>query len=288
MVQKIPIRQIQKTPQEMPSTERFTIRRLEDLVGDKDLVQDLHRHDFFFILALRKGAGKHDIDFISYSVQDHSVFFLRPGQVHQLELKAGATGFLVEFNIEFYHPTENSSSQRLQKASNKDFCQLESGRFDKLMAILSAIFLEFTSREDGYRDFIKASLEIFFIEFVRQSPHPKSEPTTANLYTQERYEEFVALVEKYLSSFKQVADYTHLMSLSAYQLNEITKSSIGKTASTLINEFILLEAKRNLLATPNQIKEIADLLGYEDVSYFIRFFKKHTGYTPEAFRLNFK
>lgn len=287
-MKKIPVRQILSGLQESFTAERFTIRRVEDLVGGKDLVQDLHRHDFFFILALRKGAGKHDIDFTAYTIQDHSVFFLRPGQVHQLELKAGSTGFLVEFNTEFYHPSEKSSSQRLRKASNKNFCQLEIGRFDKLMAILSAIFLEFSNREEGYRDVIKASLEIFFIEIVRQSLHPKSESNQDNLYTQERYEEFVSLVEKYLFSFKQVVDYTNLMSLSAYQLNEITKSSIGKTASSVINEHILLEAKRNLLATPNQIKEIADLLGYEDVSYFIRFFKKHTGYSPEAFRLNFK
>jgi AraC family transcriptional regulator, transcriptional activator of pobA len=78
------------------------------------------------------------------------------------------------------------------------------------------------------------------------------------------------------------------MSLSAYQLNEITKSSIGKTASDLINEHIILEAKRYLLATPNQVKDIADLLGYEDPSYFIRFFKKHTGHSPDAFRQHFK
>ena len=77
------------------------------------------------------------------------------------------------------------------------------------------------------------------------------------------------------------------MNLSSYQLNEITKTTIGKTASELINEHIILEARRNLLATSNQIKDIADHLGYEDVSYFIRFFKKHSGFSPEAFRLNF-
>jgi AraC-like DNA-binding protein len=78
------------------------------------------------------------------------------------------------------------------------------------------------------------------------------------------------------------------MSVSSYQLNQITKSAIGKTASALIDEHILLEAKRYLLATANQVKEIADHLGYEDPSYFIRFFKKHTGLSPDTFRKNFK
>ena len=79
-----------------------------------------------------------------------------------------------------------------------------------------------------------------------------------------------------------------MMSISSYQLNDITRNAVGKTASTLINEHILLEAKRHLLATPNQVKEIAGYLGYEDPSYFIRFFKKHTGVSPDVFRRNFK
>jgi AraC family transcriptional regulator, transcriptional activator of pobA len=63
---------------------------------------------------------------------------------------------------------------------------------------------------------------------------------------------------------------------------------VGKTVAQLIDEQIILEAKRYLLATPNQVKDIAWDLGYEDVSYFIRFFKKHTGLTPDAFRKNFR
>ncbi|MBK9402216.1 MAG: helix-turn-helix transcriptional regulator [Bacteroidetes bacterium] len=55
-----------------------------------------------------------------------------------------------------------------------------------------------------------------------------------------------------------------------------------------INDEIILEAKRQLLAGSCQVNELAWQMGYEDVSYFIRFFKKHTGYSPEAFRKNFR
>ena len=105
---------------------------------------------------------------------------------------------------------------------------------------------------------------------------------------QESFEEFTELLETNITSCKQVSQYTDLMSLSSYQLNEITKTAVGKTASVLIDEYIILEAKRYLLATSNQVKDIADQLGYEDVSYFIRFFKKHTGASPDVFRKNFK
>ncbi len=285
-MKKIPIRKITPNQQELATTGRFKIRRMEDIMGDDDLMHDLHRHDFFFILALKKGKGLHEIDFVEYEVLDNSVFFIRPGQVHQLQLKAGSTGYLVEFNNDFYQPKDKLSNQRLRKASNKNYCELETARFDKLQAILGSMLDEHTAREEGYQEVIKSSLDIFFIEFVRQSANPKGAPSVANSYTQERFEEFLELLDKHIATHKLVSQYTDLMNLSPYQLNEITKSSIGKTASELINDHIILEAKRNLLATPNQIKDIADLLGYEDVSYFIRFFKKHTGHSPESFRRN--
>lgn len=285
-MKKIPIRQLNSPQQELPSSERFKIRRVEDILHENDLVHDLHRHDFFFILALKKGDGNHEIDFTAYKVVDNSVFFIRPGQVHLLELKAGCTGYIVEFNSEFYHPKDKLSSQRLRKASNKNYCKLEINRFKKLHDILTYIFQEYACKEDGFQDVIKANLDIFFIEFVRQSPNPNGPSINVNPYTQERFEEFLELLDKHITTHKQVSHYTDLLNLSPYQLNEITKSSIGKTASELINEQIILEAKRYLLATPNQIKDIADQVGYEDVSYFIRFFKKHTGLSPESFRRN--
>jgi AraC family transcriptional regulator, transcriptional activator of pobA len=284
----IPIRKLSKPHQHISEAESFKIRRVEDILQGKDLFHDLHRHDFFFILAIEAGKGNHEIDFINFEVVNRSIFFLRPGQVHQLQLKPGAKGYLLEFNAEFYHPKDQASSQRLRKASNKNYCELEAGRFKRLENILASLFHEYTEREEGYLDIIKANLEVFFIEFVRQSSHPKKEGTATHSYTQERYEEFLELLDKNITKHKQVSTYTDLMNLSAYQLNEITKSSVGKTASELINEHILLEAKRFLLATPNQVKEIADQLGYEDPSYFIRFFKKHIGQSPETFRHSFK
>jgi len=285
-MKKIPIRNIRPTAKEQTSTERFNIRDIKTLLDGKELTQELHRHNFFLILALKDGQGNHEIDFVPHDVVDNVVFCLRPGQVHQLKLAAACTGYLMEFNREYYQPGDKISSLRLRKASNKNACQLIDKRFEKLLSVLTYIFQEYTSKEEGYNDIIKASLDIFFIEFVRQSQHPDSLATDVNPYVQQRLDEFLELLETHIISRKQVSDYTDLMNLSSYQLNEITKTAIGKSPSEIINEHIILEAKRYLLATTNQVKEIADQLGYEDVSYFIRFFKKHTDFSPDAFRHN--
>ena len=274
----IPVRHIAASPN-LNNAGQFSIRTIEQMLNGNDLVHDLHKHNFFFILAIQQGKGMHEIDFIPHPINDHSVFILRPGQVHKLELQAASTGFLMEFDLTFYQP---------RKSSSKNYCEVEAARYQKLHTILGNISTEYATRQEGYTEAIKANLDIFFIEYIRQSRNPKDIAKPEGIYIQERFEEFCQLLEANIARLKNVSQYAELLSLSSYQLNAITKSSVGKTVSDLINEQIILEAKRHLLATSNQIKEIADHLGYEDVSYFIRFFKKHTGHSPEAFRKNFK
>ncbi len=284
----IPIRNI-KTPLDEPIfSESFSIRDIKDLLAGNEMVQELHRHDFFFILALKKGIGNHEIDFISYEVSDYSVFLMRPGQVHQLTLKSGSTGYLMQFKTDFYHPVDTVSNQLLRKASNKNLCQLTANSLKKLFSILKYIYQENTDKKEGYQEVIKANLGIFFIELIRHRQNSDDTPNNANSYTQEQLEKFLELLETHISTHKQVSEYADKMNLTTYQLNAITKATLNKTCSDLINEYIILESKRYLLATSNQVNQIAYYLGFEDVSYFIRFFKKHSGFSPEVFRNNFR
>lgn len=283
----IPIRQIADTHQGPSNAGRFSIRNLADVLNGKDLVHDLHKHDFYFILAIEKGQGIHEIDFVQYAVHTNAIFILRPGQVHYLQLTADCTGYLLEFDTLFYQPKSTVAEHQWKKATSKNHCEVEEIRFRKLLSYLSNSFTEYTIKEEGHQEAIKANLDLFLIELVRQSRNPTEVSPGANTYIQERYEELLRLLEANITQVKSVSQYAKLLNLSVYQLNAITKASVGKSAADLITEQILLEAKRYLLATPNQIKDIAWHLGYEDTSYFIRFFKNHTGYSPDAFRKNF-
>ncbi|WP_336514438.1 helix-turn-helix transcriptional regulator [Pollutibacter soli] len=284
----IPVRHIASAQRLHNGAGRFSVRDLEQVLNGKDLVHDLHRHDFYFVLAVHSGSGIHEIDFVQYPVQSNAVFILRPGQVHRLELTADTTGFLLEFDLSFYQPKNTIAEHRWKKASGKNYCEIEDARFKKLHVILANIFDEYFLKQEGYIEAIKANLDLFFLEYIRQSKNQNSIVKSESGYIQERFEEFVRLLETNIAGMKNVSDYADLLSLSPYQLNSIVKTSVGKTVSDLINDQIILEAKRHLIATPAQVKEVADQLGYEDPSYFIRFFKKHTGQSPEAFRKNFK
>jgi AraC-like DNA-binding protein len=284
MMKKIPIRLLSGAQRQSLVAERFKIRRLEDIVGPDGLVHELHRHDFFFLLVIADGSGSHEIDFEHFQVGPKNIYFLRPGQVHRLSLDPGISGYLLEFNSGFYCPADGRGADRLSRASHKNFCQMETGRFERLCSLLEMILQEIALKEPNFADAVRSALDLFFIGFLRQGGAGNS-PAVLD-YGQERFEELVALLDEHIFSHKQVSEYTSMMNLSAYQLGEITKSAVGRTVSELISERIVLEAKRYLIATTSQVKEIAEILGYDDPSYFIRFFKKQTGVSPETFRRN--
>ena len=284
----IPIRHIQEIPKEPNLSGSFSIRDIQDLLEEKDMVQELHRHDFYYILVLKKGSGSHEIDFKPFEVRNNTIFLMRPGQVHQLTLKAGSTGYLLQFKTDFFNSQNKLAQDLLRKVSHINFCNLDGDGFNKLETILSYILTEYSDKKEGYQEVIKSNLSIFFIELVRHRQNKSIASKENNPYSQEQLERFLNLLETNITNNKQVSQYADMLNISTYQLNSITKTSLNKTPSELINEHIVLESKRQLLATSNQVNQIADYLGYDDISYFIRFFKKHTEFSPEAFRNNFK
>ncbi|SFN76834.1 AraC-type DNA-binding protein [Chryseobacterium oleae] len=95
---------------------------------------------------------------------------------------------------------------------------------------------------------------------------------------------FRKLITGQIQHLHSVKEYADLLSVSPNHLNKTVKITTGKTASEIINESLLMEAKA-LLSLPHlSVSEIAFALGVDDVSYFSRFFKKHSGMSPSDYR----
>lgn len=287
-METIPVRHLNDSVKEPAFSGSFDLVDMEAFMSGKDMVQELHRHSFFYILMLEKGEGEHRIDFVTYPIEDYSVFFMRPGQVHELVLKNGSTGYLLKFSPGFYTPSAVSAKEVLRKVSRRNFYQFNAAQMNAIKFILENIYKENKDQQERHREVIQSYLDIFFISLLRESDSAKSPGNNKDDYMQERLEAFQELVSLSATQFKQVSYYAEQLNLTTYQLNAITKTTLNKTCSELIIDHLILEAKRYLLATTNQVNQIASQLGYEDVSYFVRFFKKHTGYSPEAFRKSFK
>ena len=282
-MQKIPVKHIEKTTAQLSQLGNFAIRDIEEMLGENDLVQELHRHDFFYILFVSEGAGRHEIDFTGYDIAGQSLFLMRPGQVHAITLKAGSRGYLLQVGPDFF-TDDQRARKMLQKAAYQNHYALDRNNSEKLGQTLAALLNEYEQRRQGFEEAVKSLLTIFVIDVLRFCEACDTPKPSDFSYAQEKLEKLMALLETNIASVKKPAAYAEMLHLTPYQLNAVTKKLLGQTASDVIHAHVILEAKRLLLSTTNQVGSIAYGLGYVDVSYFIRFFKKQTGQSPEQFR----
>lgn len=281
-MKEIPVRRLEARSLAQLS-EEFNIRSMDTAMGAKDMVQPLHRHDHYFLLVLEQGKGSHACDFRSHELTPRTIYCMRPRQVHRLELKVGANGYFIQFKPEFLATGDPSVQHVLRRAGRMEVFQADPDHFTALLHLLDRIARECASGKEGHVPIVRAYFNAFLAELVLGAGASTAADEKSS-YTRDRLEELLELIEAHVHSTKEVSAYAELMHLSTYQLNAIAKAGRGRTCSELITDQLLLEAKRYLLATTDQVNQVADRLGYDDPSYFIRFFRKHTGLTPEAFR----
>ena len=78
-----------------------------------------------------------------------------------------------------------------------------------------------------------------------------------------------------------------MLSVSTKHLNGIVKEFTLNTAKHFIDNFVILEAKRAIVSSNYSLKEIGYIVGFDEVTNFTKFFKKHTGITPKQFKNDF-
>jgi len=247
-----------------------------------------HRHNYYEVLMFKESGGTHEIDFTAYPIKENSLHFISPEQVHVLRREKHVSGYVLSFTKDFFldETTDSSFIDSFPFFNNPyaypvaDFSKPELQR--QLFDILSKIQNEYLSKGDDKKELLLPYLNIFLI--LAKRIHP---PETAGKLFQLRSEytqKFKKLVEKNFRQKKSVAEYAEMLNITSGHLNDTVQKDTGKTASEIIHERIVLEAKRLLYHSPKSVKEIAYDLLYDDPSYFARFFKTHTQLTPEQFR----
>lgn len=246
-----------------------------------------HRHDFYQIMWVLRGSGSHIIDSIRYDVKPHTLFFMSPGQMHDLDLSDDTIGHTLSFSQEFFS-FKMHNRQSLTEIPVYDFENLNSTLYlddaqaTELYPVLQAIIAEYGREESAHEEVIWSYLRVFLLKASRLIPlAPAVDASSRSLLLSRR---FKSLLEKNFRSMDNPAEYARLLKVTERSLNEATRTTLGFTASQLIRERVMLEAKRLLLHSEISVSEVADRLGFDDPAYFSRCFKKHTSRSPLEFR----
>jgi AraC-like DNA-binding protein len=106
----------------------------------------------------------------------------------------------------------------------------------------------------------------------------------ASLLEAQRFNRFQQCVEQHFAKWRQVREYASALGCSEKSLTRATREVAGITAKTFIAARVNLEAKRLLVHTALPVAMIADSLGFDEPTNFIKFFKLEAGCTPAEFR----
>lgn len=133
---------------------------------------------------------------------------------------------------------------------------------------------------------VLCQLKAFFIGFHEYlQRNPQYRPDEVKSYrVRELFNRFMMLLEKDYKISRDVNYYAEKMNISSKYLTNIVNQVTGHTPKTIIDQYVILQLKMHLKRTTQSIKEMAWEFHFADVSFFCRYFKKHTGLTPQQIR----
>lgn len=243
-----------------------------------------HKHDFYLTVIITQGKGWHEIDFVRFPVKRGTVFLMKPGQMHYWKFSPDINGYVFFHTRNFYNQVNTSTPidelSFFSSTQAKPCLTVSQKRLQQLCLHTKEILAEFKLPSKLATEKINTLVKLVYLELLQD--YDSVEQVQSKSYLS-KLSEFEKLIDKEFRSNKSAGAYADKLGLSLKHLNRISKSCLNKTATQLITDRVVLEAKRLLLQSAANISETAAALGYDNLSYFIRLFKKHSGCTPLAF-----
>lgn len=264
--------------------QKIIVHDLKELIeNDFYISKKPHRHSFYHILYIEKGNGVHTIDFIDHEIENEMIFFVSPGQVHNLEFfDNNSSGAMINFSEDLF----STFLANNQLIDNFAFFN-RSGKVSKLNVSNNLNKIKPLIKDLKTEKRIEI-LRLHLLELLYESNEIVSR--LLNTSSQESYSEklfkFELLIEDNFIREHYPKFYAEKLSITPNYLTKLCSDIRGKTAGELIRERIVLEAKRLLVNSQLDISEISFQLGFEDNSYFTKFFKTSEKLTPKQFRKN--
>lgn len=271
---------------------QFDILKLEELyqrTGLDHSIEVHHKIEFYILIFIEKGVGKHTIDFTDYDCRKGTLLTIRKDQIHKFFKSDTLKGSLIVFTNEFLVSIlENTEAQKTMLLFNELLSvpklQLDNLSFKNIRQIIKRIENEYFSINDDHSlSVIRNELHILTTLLLRIKE--KNDQINFEKKYLKEFIEFQNLVEKNVSRTTKVIEYANEMGVSSKTLNTITKSVVHKSSKAFIDEICTKQIKRLLLNTNLSIKEIAYKSGFEETTNFYKYFKRQTQVTPEQFRL---
>lgn len=236
--------------------------------------ETMHMHGFYEIIWFQEGEGIHYVDFSQYPITPGSIFFISPGQLHSFDSKHNQKGVVLKICPELFDDFIGKPKVNIQESDSGD-----------LMLLIKAIGNELQKGDcPGHKEAIRALVKLFIIKIRRSCTGTDTEVLNPLKASHKAFVKFRQLIEENYCRLHTVKDYASLLNVTTKTLTLYVKECSRYSPLELINNRIILEAKRLLRYSHLSVKEIAFRLGFEDPSYFVKYFKRIVKQSPADYR----
>jgi AraC family transcriptional activator of pobA len=255
----------------------------------KDIMVKAHRTGFYHILWIKKGSCTHVVDFSPISLPENSLLFLNKDTIQIFDSELNFEAKAILFTQNFFSIT-NAAVTFLKEniLFNDQFAanaiQLTAENSPPFEALFLLMEEEANKQKDAHQPKILRSLLYTFLQHAEREKRQRNFFEVKQSADRDYMVLFRDLLEVSFKNHKNVSFYASKLSLTEKRLNQAVSKILGKTVKQAIDERIMLEAKRLLAHTNENIKEVGFSLGFEEPTNFVKYFRKHNSGTPMEFR----
>ncbi len=244
-----------------------------------------HRTNFYHVFLFENCQPTHYVDFEKIKIQPYTLLFIDKDRVHQFDRLLNYEGRVLIFTDDFFQDTKFLRSSILfNDLANQATIKLTQETIKGFVTICDSITEELSLPNDITKQIVLKNHLHNFLLLAEREKRKQGFGDVKKGADLDYTLLFRDLLETNFTKLKAVNDYSSQLFISEKRLGQATSKILGKTPKEIINERILLEAKRLLVYSHRSIKEIGQDLGFEDPAYFVRYFKKNTETTPVEFR----
>ena len=259
------------------------------------------------ILICRKGKARLNVNYKDWELYEGAVITLFPNDVAELKVdgdckspetengdcKSPQTANSFQAEILKYNPSllreaSLQLEQTVYSSLRKDRCRQDTPVVTNIInGMFSLLKVYFDQSEcTCISQLVLCQLKAFFIGFHEYlQRNPQYRPDEVKSYrVRELFNRFMMLLERDYKISRDVNYYAAQMNISSKYLTNIVSLVTGHTPKTIIGQYVILQLKLHLKRSTQSIKEMAWEFHFADVSFFCRYFKKHTGLTPQQIR----
>lgn len=258
----------------------------EDIFVYKNGIINPHWHSEFEFIYLEKGYAKFYIDGDEYKIEAGDFLFVNSGSIHSgEELVRRSIGYAIVFDLRllFSEEPDYCKHEYFLPLLNKRIYIPSFVKDDIIREDIRKIISSFIEKSYGYELHIKSLLFSIFWRLFKF--HAERQKENGRLgYKTERIKDVLNYINQNFSKDLTLDELSKQVDMSKFYLCRLFKDSLRMSPVEYINKVRIEKATELLINTDMSISEIALECGFNNISYFIKVFKRYMNITPLKFR----